>query len=98
MCQRGCTARRRPVRRFPSSSRSTAAPGRRWVAVLQTTIRAPRGYGNSYQRLIQRDWGGGDLKDWDHAVKWLHAQEWVDADRIGVWGGSYGGFPGFALG
>ncbi|HZC29270.1 MAG TPA: prolyl oligopeptidase family serine peptidase, partial [Gaiellaceae bacterium] len=44
------------------------------------------------QRLIQRDWGGGDLKDWDHAVRWLHEQEWVDADHIGVWGGSYGGF------
>ena len=32
------------------------------------------------------------MKDWEHAVKWLHEQEWVDADRIGVYGGSYGGF------
>jgi dipeptidyl aminopeptidase/acylaminoacyl peptidase len=64
----------------------------RGVAVLATNIRGSTGYGKSYQRLIQRDWGGGDLKDWDHAVKWLHEQDWVDPDRIGVWGGSYGGF------
>jgi dipeptidyl aminopeptidase/acylaminoacyl peptidase len=64
----------------------------RGIGVLATNIRGSTGYGKSYQRLIQRDWGGGDLKDWDHAVKWLHAQDWVDAERIGVWGGSYGGF------
>jgi dipeptidyl aminopeptidase/acylaminoacyl peptidase len=64
----------------------------RGVAVLATNIRGSTGYGKSYQRLIQRDWGGGDLEDWDHAVKWLHEQDWVDQDRIGVWGGSYGGF------
>ena len=64
----------------------------RGIGVLATNIRGSTGYGKSYQRLIQRDWGGGDLKDWDHAVKWLHAQEWVDPERIGVWGGSYGGF------
>ncbi|MFY9579663.1 MAG: S9 family peptidase [Gaiellaceae bacterium] len=64
----------------------------RGIAVMATNIRGSTGYGKSYQRLIQRDWGGGDLKDWDHAVKWLHEQDWVDPDRIGVWGGSYGGF------
>ena len=64
----------------------------RGIAVLATNIRGSTGYGKSYQRLIQRDWGGGDLKDWDHAVRWLHEQDWVDRDRIGVWGGSYGGF------
>jgi dipeptidyl aminopeptidase/acylaminoacyl peptidase len=64
----------------------------RGIAVLATNIRGSTGYGKSYQRLIQRDWGGGDLKDWDHAVQWLKDQDWVDPDRIGVFGGSYGGF------
>jgi dipeptidyl aminopeptidase/acylaminoacyl peptidase len=64
----------------------------RGIAVMATNIRGSTGYGKSYQRLVQRDWGGGDMKDWDHAVKWLHEQDWVDRDRIGVWGGSYGGF------
>ena len=64
----------------------------RGIAVLATNIRGSTGYGKTYQRLVQRDWGGGDMKDWEHAVKWLHEQDWVDADRIGVFGGSYGGF------
>jgi len=64
----------------------------RGVGVLATNIRGSTGYGKSYQRLVQRDWGGGDMQDWEHAVKWLQQQEWVDADRIGVYGGSYGGF------
>jgi len=64
----------------------------RGIGVLATNIRGSTGYGKSYQRLIQRDWGGGDLQDWDHAVKWLRSQDWVDPDRIAVFGGSYGGF------
>jgi dipeptidyl aminopeptidase/acylaminoacyl peptidase len=64
----------------------------RGVAVLATNIRGSTGYGKTYQRLIQRDWGGGDLRDWDHAVQWLRGRDWVDPERIGVWGGSYGGF------
>ena len=64
----------------------------RGIAVLATNIRGSTGYGKTYQGLIQRDWGGGDVKDWDHAVKWLHEQAWVDPERIGVFGGSYGGF------
>jgi dipeptidyl aminopeptidase/acylaminoacyl peptidase len=64
----------------------------RGIGVLATNIRGSTGYGKSYQRLVQRDWGGGDMQDWEHAVKWLHEQDWVDADRIGVYGGSYGGF------
>jgi dipeptidyl aminopeptidase/acylaminoacyl peptidase len=64
----------------------------RGIAVLATNIRGSTGYGKSYQRLVQRDWGGGDMKDWEHAAKWLRAQDWVEPDRLGVWGGSYGGF------
>jgi dipeptidyl aminopeptidase/acylaminoacyl peptidase len=64
----------------------------RGIGVLATNIRGSTGYGKSYQRLVQRDWGGGDMQDWEHAVKWLQHQDWVDADRVGVYGGSYGGF------
>jgi dipeptidyl aminopeptidase/acylaminoacyl peptidase len=64
----------------------------RGIAVLATNIRGSTGYGKSYQKLIHRDWGGGDLQDWEHAAKWLLEQEWVDGERIGVFGGSYGGF------
>ncbi len=64
----------------------------RGIAVLATNIRGSTGYGKSYQRLVQRDWGGGDMQDWEHAVKWLREQDWAEPERIGVYGGSYGGF------
>ncbi|MGZ4338349.1 MAG: S9 family peptidase [Gaiellaceae bacterium] len=64
----------------------------RGIAVLATNIRGSTGYGKSYQRLVQRDWGGGDMQDWEHAVKWLRERDWVEPERIGVYGGSYGGF------
>jgi len=64
----------------------------RGIAVLATNIRGSTGYGKTYQKLIHRDWGGGDLRDLEHAARWLQEQDWVDARRIGVYGGSYGGF------
>jgi dipeptidyl aminopeptidase/acylaminoacyl peptidase len=64
----------------------------RGIAVLATNIRGSTGYGKTYERLVQRDWGGSDLQDWDYANRWLREQDWIDSDRIGVYGGSYGGF------
>jgi dipeptidyl aminopeptidase/acylaminoacyl peptidase len=46
----------------------------------------------SYQQLSYRDWGGGDLGDLADAVHYLRRQDWVDPERIGVVGRSYGGF------
>ena len=60
--------------------------------MLATNIRGSTGYGKTYQTLIHHDWGGGDLEDWRHAAEWLKAQDFVDGDRLGVYGGSYGGF------
>ena len=54
----------------------------RGIAVLATNIRGSSGYGKTYQKLIHHDWGGGDVRDWDHAVKWLHEQDWVDLERL----------------
>ncbi|XVS67885.1 S9 family peptidase [Actinosynnema sp. CA-299493] len=64
----------------------------RGVAVLAPNVRGSTGYGKTYQRLIRHDWGGGELGDFEHAVRYLHGLDWVDPARIGVWGGSYGGF------
>jgi dipeptidyl aminopeptidase/acylaminoacyl peptidase len=62
------------------------------VGVFAPNIRGSSGYGASYQKLIHRDWGGGDLSDLEHAVRHLRSLDRVDADRIAVFGGSYGGF------
>jgi dipeptidyl aminopeptidase/acylaminoacyl peptidase len=60
--------------------------------VLATNIRGSTGYGKSYQKLIHRDWGGAELKDMEHAAIYLQSLSWVDPDRLGVFGGSFGGF------
>lgn len=64
----------------------------RGIAVLAPNIRGSTGYGISYQKLIHRDWGGGELRDIDHAARWLKEQPWVDPARLAVFGGSFGGF------
>ncbi|MBX5465168.1 MAG: S9 family peptidase [Clostridia bacterium] len=64
----------------------------RGIAVLAPNIRGSTGYGRSYQKLIHHDWGGGELRDLEAAVRWLREQPWVDPGRIGVFGGSFGGF------
>jgi dipeptidyl aminopeptidase/acylaminoacyl peptidase len=64
----------------------------RGIGVLATNIRGSTGYGKTYQKLIHHDWGGADMEDWRHAAEWLKAQDYVDGDRLGVYGGSYGGF------
>jgi dipeptidyl aminopeptidase/acylaminoacyl peptidase len=64
----------------------------RGVAVLAPNVRGSTGYGMAYQTVLNRDWGGIDLSDLEDAVVWLREQDWVDPDRIGLMGVSYGGF------
>lgn len=64
----------------------------RGIAVVAPNIRGSTGYGKTYERKIMHDWGGGELKDLEHIAKWLVSQDWVDATRMGVFGGSFGGF------
>jgi dipeptidyl aminopeptidase/acylaminoacyl peptidase len=64
----------------------------RGIGILAPNVRGSTGYGTSYQTLIHRDWGGAELGDFEHAVAFLHGLDWVDPDRIGVFGGSFGGF------
>ena len=64
----------------------------RGIAVLVPNIRGSSGYGLRHQRLIYRDWGGGDVEDLRAAAEFLRQQSWADRDRLAVSGGSYGGF------
>lgn len=60
--------------------------------ILAPNIRGSTGYGKSYQKLIHRDWGGAELRDIEHAALYLRGLDWVDSNRIAVFGGSFGGF------
>ncbi|WP_157430164.1 S9 family peptidase [Actinomadura oligospora] len=62
------------------------------IAVFAPNIAGSAGYGIAHQKLIYRDWGGIDLEDLDHAVRYLRTRPELDIDRVAVFGGSYGGF------
>ncbi len=62
-------------------------------AVLSVNYRSGTGYGMEFRQAKDYGvFGGSEYLDVEGAVKWLKAQPFVDAKRIGAWGGSYGGY------
>ena len=60
--------------------------------VLAPNIRGSTGYGREFQEANRRDWGGKDLEDVVKGLDWLAKQRIADAKRVGIYGGSYGGY------
>ena len=60
--------------------------------VLWTNPRGSQGYGQDFAGSIVQDWGGPDYRDVMACVDHLVAQDYVDPARLGVTGGSYGGY------
>jgi dipeptidyl aminopeptidase/acylaminoacyl peptidase len=62
-------------------------------AVLYLNPRGSNGYGQKFSDGTLNEWGGGDYRDLMAGVdEALKRYAWIDADRLGVTGGSYGGF------
>jgi dipeptidyl aminopeptidase/acylaminoacyl peptidase len=64
----------------------------RGYVVLMPNIRGSSGYGNVWRDANLKDWGGKDLQDVVHGVKYLQSRDDVIADRIAITGGSFGGY------
>ena len=64
----------------------------RGYVVLDPDYRASSGYGRDWRTAIYRHMGGKDLDDVVDGAKYLVAAQHVNARRVGVYGGSYGGF------
>ena len=64
----------------------------RGYLVLDVDYRGSKGYGRDWRTAIYRHMGGKDLDDQIDAARWLVSEHGVDAKRIGIYGGSYGGF------
>jgi dipeptidyl aminopeptidase/acylaminoacyl peptidase len=64
----------------------------RGYVVLDADYRASAGYGRDWRTAIYRHMGGKDLEDVIDGAKFLVATQHVNPKRIGVYGGSYGGF------
>jgi len=60
--------------------------------VLAPDYRGSIGYGRDWRNGVYMDVGGNDAKDAWMGANYLKALPYVDADRIGIWGLSYGGF------
>lgn len=60
--------------------------------VLDIDYRASEGYGRDYRTAIYRHMGGQDLQDHLSGKAYLVNQLGIDSNRIGIYGGSYGGF------
>lgn len=62
------------------------------IAIFAPNFRGSIGYGKGFERLIWRDWGGGELRDIEAAVDHLRGRPEINGERVGVFGGSFGGF------
>ena len=61
-------------------------------AVIQPNYRGSTGYGKAFEDLNNKDWGGGDRKDVRAVLEDFIKRGMIDRDRIGITGGSYGGY------
>lgn len=61
-------------------------------AVLAVNNRGSSGYGASFYKMDDKNHGEKDLQDVIYGKKWLASQDYINADQIGIIGGSYGGY------
>jgi dipeptidyl aminopeptidase/acylaminoacyl peptidase len=65
---------------------------RRGYVVIDMDYRASSGYGRDWRTAIYRQMGWPEVEDYADGIAWLVANRSVDPARVGVYGGSYGGF------
>ncbi|NMM47483.1 S9 family peptidase [Marinigracilibium pacificum] len=61
-------------------------------AILAVNNRGSSGYGKSFYKMDDKNHGDKDLKDCIWGKKWLAEQSYIDPEKIGIIGGSYGGY------
>ncbi len=73
-------------------SRTVLAMASRGYVVIAPNPRGSTGYGRAFMEANKKDLGGGDLVDEVYGAKFLAATGYVDKKKIGITGGSYGGY------
>ena len=61
-------------------------------AVLAVNNRGSSGYGKTFFKMDDQNHGEKDLQDCIEGKRWLAQQPYIDGEKIGIIGGSYGGF------
>ncbi len=72
-------------------------PEAQWLAnrgyvCVQVNFRSSTGYGKAFMNAGDKEWGAAMQDDLTDAVAHVVAQGWVDPARVGIYGGSYGGY------
>ncbi len=60
--------------------------------VIYSNPRGSKGYGEDHTRAIHGSWGGKDWEDIRSVRDWMKNHESINTKRMGVMGGSYGGY------
>ncbi len=61
-------------------------------AILAVNNRGSSGYGKTFFTMDNQNHGDKDLQDCIYGKKWLQEQDYIDSEKIGIIGGSYGGY------
>jgi dipeptidyl aminopeptidase/acylaminoacyl peptidase len=61
-------------------------------AALAPNYRGSTGYGLAHQRALYNNWGLVDTDDMLAAADYLAGLDWVDGERLGIYGASYGSY------
>ena len=77
------------TRRFNQYAQFLVSQG---YSVFEPNYRGSTGRGREFKNAIHGDWGGMEAEDIAEGGRWLEGQDWIDADRVAVFGGSYGGY------
>jgi dipeptidyl aminopeptidase/acylaminoacyl peptidase len=73
-------------------NKTAAALASRGYVCIAPNVRGSTGYGMEFQKANYQDLGGGDLQDEVYAAHFLAATGYVNPRKIGITGGSYGGY------
>lgn len=73
-------------------NREAAALASRGYVSIAPNVRGSTGYGKKFMQANIKDLGGGDLQDEVYAVKFLEATGFINPKKVGITGGSYGGY------
>jgi len=65
--------------------------------VVAPNRRGMQGYGTKWNEQISKDWGGQAMKDYLSAIDAVSKEKFVDKDRLGCVGASYGGYSALML-
>ncbi|GGA78708.1 S9 family peptidase [Ornithinibacillus halotolerans] len=69
----------------------------RGYTIFAPNFRGSTGYGSSFVKLVEQDWGHGPRLDCVAAIEWLFENGITDRDKLFLVGGSYGGYMALLL-